>query len=155
MSKFYADENIRIQMVQEMRAKGLDVQTSPEANNDGITDPEQLDYATSQNRIILTDNRRDFIKLHNEGKEHSGIFSYKPQSLSIEQATARTQYVCKQVADMQNAHIRINEGDWMIERHGEGREEHQYSTEFRKQEYLDRVALEHEIEIQTKDIERG
>ena len=155
MSKFYADENIRIQMVQEMRSKGLDVQTSPEANNDGITDPEQLDYATSQNRIILTDNRRDFIKLHNEGKEHSGIFSYKPQSLSIEQATARTHYISEQVPDMQNAHIRINEGDWMIERHGEGREEHQYSAEFRKQEYLDRVYLEREIETSQKDIERS
>ena len=154
MSKFYADENIRIQMVQEMRAKGLDVQTSPEANNDGITDPEQLDYATSQNRIILTDNRRDFIKLHNEGKEHAGIFSYKPQSLSIEQATARTHYVSEQVPDMHNAHVRINEGDWMIERHGEGREEHQYSTEFRKQEYLDTIDLEREIDMPQRDIER-
>lgn len=154
MSKFYADENIRIQMVQEMRAKGLDVQTSPEANNDGITDPEQLDYATSQNRIILTDNRRDFIKLHNDGQEHAGIFSYKPHSLSVEQATARTHYVSEQVSDMQNTHVRINEGDWMIERHGVGREEHKYSAEFRKQEYLDTIDLEQEIDMPHKDIER-
>ncbi len=138
-----------------MQAKGLDVETSPEASNNGISDPEQLDYATSQNRIILTDNRRDFIKLHNEGIEHAGIFSYKPQSLSVEQATARTHYISEHFPDMQNAHVRINEGDWMIERHGEGREEHQYSTEFRKQEYLDSMALEQEIEIQTKDIERS
>ncbi len=43
----------------------------------------------------------------------------------------------------------------MIERNGKGREEHQYSAEFRKQEYLDRITSEQELETQTKDIERG
>ena len=131
-----------------------------ENKKQGLNDPKQLEYATEHNRIILTDNRKDFLKLHNQGVEHTGIYSYKPNSLSIEQATARTLYVSEHVSDMQNTHVRINQGDWMIERRGQERETYQYSAEFRKQEYLDReeqAREEQELDsnLQTKDIERS
>ena len=44
-------------------------------------DEEHLDFARKENRVIVTyDN--DFLKLHFEGKNHSGIaFSNKPISI--------------------------------------------------------------------------
>jgi hypothetical protein len=43
----------------------------------GRTDAEQLDYAASQQRTILTHNIRDFIRLDRDyrasGREHFGI----------------------------------------------------------------------------------
>ncbi len=71
MSKFYADENIRLKMVKEMRAKDLDVQTSPEANNDGITDPEQLDYATNRDSFLWRMNLA--YSIHNQDRSKSTL----------------------------------------------------------------------------------
>ena len=36
-------------------------------------DLEVLQYATSLNRVVLTMNRRDFIRLHNQVSQHEGI----------------------------------------------------------------------------------
>lgn len=56
---------------------------------------------------------------------------------------------------MQNTHVRINKEEIMVERSGEERETLQYSPEFRKQEYLDRITSAQEIKTQIKDIERS
>lgn len=157
MTKLYADENFRQKIVDGLLKKGLDIKTSHEANNHGLSDPDQLEYATEQNRIILTDNRKDFIALHRSKIEHAGIYSYKPDTLSVEEATRRTQYVSSTITDMHNTHVRINKEEIMIERSGEERETLQYSPEFRKQEYLDHAELERESssELSTgKDIGR-
>lgn len=56
-----------------------------EADRAGKTDPEQLAYATSQQRAILTHNIRDFILLnqqyHDESKEHFGVLLSDPVPL--------------------------------------------------------------------------
>lgn len=43
----------------------------------GRTDDEQLEYATRQERAILTHNQKDFVRMHAEwwaeGREHWGI----------------------------------------------------------------------------------
>ncbi|MFM7755098.1 MAG: DUF5615 family PIN-like protein, partial [Cyanobium sp.] len=56
-----------------------DVLTSLEAGNanQGIPDNEVLAYATSENRILITLNREDFIKLHRSGIDHAGIIICK------------------------------------------------------------------------------
>jgi hypothetical protein len=38
-----------------------------------IPDDEVLAYAVQRKRILLTFNRKHFIKLHNDGSEHTGI----------------------------------------------------------------------------------
>lgn len=64
-----------------LRERGYDAISTPEAGNLGQTDPEQLRYAISQQRSILTFNVRDFVILHDEylqkNAEHWGIIVSK------------------------------------------------------------------------------
>jgi hypothetical protein len=45
----------------------------PEASNIGKDDRTQLIYAVSQNRAIVTHNRKDFIRIHKVTPNHYGI----------------------------------------------------------------------------------
>jgi predicted nuclease of predicted toxin-antitoxin system len=71
------DEDVRVTIGAILRQRGYDVIHVLEADRTGKTDPEQLAYAVSQQRAILTHNIRHFILLnkqyHEEGKEHFGI----------------------------------------------------------------------------------
>ena len=75
MQKFYTNENFPIPVAKELRQFGYDVLTCKEASNanQGIPDEDVLAFAISQNRIIITTNRRDFMKLHRHTSYHSGI----------------------------------------------------------------------------------
>lgn len=75
MTDLFADENFSLRMVRALRGLGHDVRTTPEAGlaNQGIDDPDILDAATAEGRAVLTDNRRDFIRLHMQRPDHGGI----------------------------------------------------------------------------------
>ena len=59
--------------VRLMRDAGHDVQTVTEAGLSGSPDPEVLDYARKQGRVLLTRNGRDFLALHQGDPSHLGI----------------------------------------------------------------------------------
>jgi hypothetical protein len=69
----HANENFPRDCVQEPRQLGHDVLTVQENAQGGGEDEQVLAYATSQNRAVVTFNRRHFIKLHNTSQEHAGI----------------------------------------------------------------------------------
>jgi predicted nuclease of predicted toxin-antitoxin system len=73
--KLYTDEQFPYPVVQRLIAKGFDVLTVQEAGNANqkISDSEVLAFAASQGRAVLTQNRRDFIALHNKSQAHAGI----------------------------------------------------------------------------------
>ncbi|NJR68083.1 MAG: DUF5615 family PIN-like protein [Synechococcales cyanobacterium CRU_2_2] len=75
MADLYADEQFPLKTTQHLRTIAHDVVTAQEAGkaNQGIPDDEVLAFANSQQRAVLTLNRRDFIRLHNQGAEHAGI----------------------------------------------------------------------------------
>jgi predicted nuclease of predicted toxin-antitoxin system len=75
MAKLYANENFRRRVVEALRALGHDVLTSFEAGNanQGIPDDAVLDFARAHDRIVLTFNRKDFIRLHFQNPIHHGI----------------------------------------------------------------------------------
>jgi predicted nuclease of predicted toxin-antitoxin system len=75
MAKFYADEQFPYLTTNHLRALGHDVLTVQEAGNanQGIPDEAVLEFATQQGRAVLTLNRRDFIRLHNQNGEHAGV----------------------------------------------------------------------------------
>jgi predicted nuclease of predicted toxin-antitoxin system len=77
MSKLYVNENFPLPVVKLLRNFGHDVLTSFDAGNANqrIPDDEVLRFAFSQNRILLTINRRDFILLHNQNPIHAGIMA--------------------------------------------------------------------------------
>ena len=71
------DEDVRLVLGDILRQRGYDVIHVLEAGRAGKSDPEQLGYAVSRQRSILTHNIRDYRALdrqfHEEGKEHFGI----------------------------------------------------------------------------------
>lgn len=73
MPRHYANENFPLGCVQELRGLGHDVLTVQDSNRGGCDDQEVLDYASSENRAVVTFNRRHFIKLHDLQAKHSGI----------------------------------------------------------------------------------
>lgn len=75
MARVYSNENFPLQAVEESRRLGHDVLTVQETGqaNRSLPDPEVLQFANSHGRMMLTLNRRHFVRLHNEGREHSGI----------------------------------------------------------------------------------
>ncbi len=93
MEKLYVNENFLFPVVEYLRNFGHDVLTSLDAGNANqrIPDDEVIVFATTQNRIVLTLNRRDFIKLHYINSQHSGII------------------VCTQDADFYAFALRIHE----------------------------------------------
>jgi predicted nuclease of predicted toxin-antitoxin system len=79
MLKFYSNENFPIQMVHHLRSLSYDVLTSYEAGqaNQKIPDDQVLQYATTLDRVVLTENRLDFLQLHQTVSRHSGIILCK------------------------------------------------------------------------------
>jgi hypothetical protein len=75
MIRLYADEQFPLPVVERLRAKGYDILTVKDAGkaNQQIPDDDVLAFATSQDRAVITQNRRDFIWLHNQGFNHAGI----------------------------------------------------------------------------------
>lgn len=75
MEKLYVNENFPLPIVIHLRKLGYDVLTSLEAGNanQSIPDDLVLSFSTAQNRVLLTINRKDFIKLHRLNPNHSGI----------------------------------------------------------------------------------
>jgi Domain of unknown function (DUF5615) len=75
VAAFYADENFRYPVVEALRRLGHDVLTCQEAGraDQGIDDALVLGDALATSRILLTQNREDFKKLHRSGLPHHGI----------------------------------------------------------------------------------
>ena len=77
LAALYTDEDMSALVATLLKSRGLDVATVPEQATLGKTDSEQLKFATSLGRCLLTHNRVDFERLHlqyiNESKQHSGI----------------------------------------------------------------------------------
>ncbi len=70
--RFPLDENCHRAIADGLRRRGIDATTTPEADLVRATDEEQIAFATSQNRVIFTQDR-DFLRLHAAGMPHSGI----------------------------------------------------------------------------------
>lgn len=75
--KLYTDEDVAGLVGILLRAKGVDVTTTPSEGRLSSSDEEQLKYAASVDRCILTHNRVDFEHLHlqylSQGQSHAGI----------------------------------------------------------------------------------
>ncbi|MCI0342547.1 MAG: DUF5615 family PIN-like protein [Planctomycetales bacterium] len=78
MARFYADENFPTPAVRELRLLGHDVLTMAEDGraSRSVPDADVLRIATAHGRAVLTHNRRDFVRLHREGRARAGIVVY-------------------------------------------------------------------------------
>ena len=75
MASFYADENFRYPVLEALRRLGHDVLTCQAAGRagSGLPDDVVLADALALGRVVLTQNRKHFIRLHNAGQPHRGI----------------------------------------------------------------------------------
>lgn len=77
LALLYTDEDVSALVATLLKSRGLEITTVPEQKTLGKTDKQQLEYATSLNRCLITHNRVDFERLHlqyiRENKQHSGI----------------------------------------------------------------------------------
>ena len=111
MARFYTNENFPLQVVRRLRALSHDVLTSLEAGqaNRRIPDEEVLAFATSQGRVLLTQNRRDFRRLHNARIiAHAGIVLCTADADFEGQAHRIDEAVSPDPVDLKNVVLRVN-----------------------------------------------
>jgi predicted nuclease of predicted toxin-antitoxin system len=75
MARLYANENFPLPAVEELRRLGHDVMTSHESGQAGqaVSDEQVLAFAATQARILITLNRKHFVRLHQARSDHAGI----------------------------------------------------------------------------------
>ncbi len=75
MARLYSRENFRLPVVTRLRTFGHDVLTIQETGQADLAQPDDkvVEFATAENRAVLTLNRRHFIRLHQENPQHAGI----------------------------------------------------------------------------------
>jgi hypothetical protein len=80
---FYLDEQIPRAVADGLQRRGVKVLTVQEAGKSGASDREQLSFAMSDGRVLVTMDS-DFLILASEGVSHAGIAYANPQ-LSVGQ----------------------------------------------------------------------
>lgn len=75
MARLYANENFPLPVVLALRLLRHDVLTIQESGraDQAIPDEAVLTFAVSQERAVLTLNRRHFVRLHSAHPIHAGI----------------------------------------------------------------------------------
>lgn len=75
--EYYLDEDIAVQVAPALRALGLDVLTTRDARRLQTLDEDQLEFAAAAQRVIVTRNIRDFVRLSQQfdvqGRPHAGV----------------------------------------------------------------------------------
>ena len=70
--RFHLDENVPSAVAEGLRRRGIDATTTPQSGLLSAGDDKQLDFAHSDNRVLVTCDT-DFLRLHDRGVPHAGI----------------------------------------------------------------------------------
>ena len=85
--RYYLDQNMWGAVAIGLRQHGIDALATQEAGNCGLSDPEQLAFATAAGRVTVTFDV-DFLTIHNEGISHAGIAWCRLTKYSVGQMVA-------------------------------------------------------------------
>lgn len=109
MIRLYIDEDsMDRDLVNALRARGVDVSTAQADGLTECTDEEHLLHALREGRVLYSFNRGDFYRLHTaylaQGKAHAGIILAQQQQYSIGEQLRRLLKLmaAKSSQDMQN-----------------------------------------------------
>jgi predicted nuclease of predicted toxin-antitoxin system len=94
MLRFHLDENVNIAIAEGLRLRGMDCTTTREEGLRGASDVEQLTFATSEQRILVTTDE-DFLTLASR-QPHAGILYWHQESRSIGEVIRRIVRLCEQ-----------------------------------------------------------
>ncbi len=70
--RFHLDENVPFAVAAGLARHDVDVTTSRDAKLLGHDDQDQLVYAASDGRVLVTHDE-DFTRIHSQGSQHRGI----------------------------------------------------------------------------------
>jgi len=109
MARLYANENFPWPVVEALRALGHDILTVAETGKSGQCYPDEavLEFARQEDRILLTINRKHFLRLHREGIEHAGIVACT-LDLDFQGQASRIDTALNETANLRGALLRIN-----------------------------------------------
>lgn len=109
MALIYTNENFPLPVAQHLRELNHDVITAFESGSAGKAVPDEavLAFAVSTGRILLTLNRRHFIRLHHLNAGHAGIIdcTFDPNFLELAQRIHQSLLL---QPDMRGHLVRIN-----------------------------------------------
>ena len=90
---YFDEDTMGRAVVGPLRLRGVDVETAADAGMLKRNDEEQLVYATSQQRAIVTANTAHFARLHRQfletGRTHAGIIVIHQQRFSVGEVIRR------------------------------------------------------------------
>ena len=112
MADIYANENLPLQVVIELRTLNHDVLTTAEAGSAGQAIPDEavLAFATAEQRVLVTINRKHFIRLHGLQPDHAGIIVCT-FDLDYPGLAQRIHYALKSESDLTGKLLRVNRPD--------------------------------------------
>jgi hypothetical protein len=70
--RFYMDEHFPGPVTQALRQRGIDVQTAQDAGRCGQADADQLAFALTEERVMVTFDP-DYLALYQSGASHAGV----------------------------------------------------------------------------------
>jgi len=70
--RIFFDQHVWSSAARALRQKGVDVLTAQEAGRCGVPDPDQLQFATADERVVVSFDP-DYLALHRSGVPHAGI----------------------------------------------------------------------------------
>jgi len=83
--RFFTDEDVYGAIVTALRRAKIDAFSTPEAGRRGQSDESQLEWASSEGRVIITFNVAHFADLHatwlRQGRHHAGIILSSQRSI--------------------------------------------------------------------------
>jgi predicted nuclease of predicted toxin-antitoxin system len=95
--------------VQRLRVLGYNILTAQEAAqaNRRIPDEQVLAFARQENRAVITQNRRDFVRLHKQNPDHAGIIVCS-KNLDWDDFTSTIHQILRAQEDLMGKLVRIN-----------------------------------------------
>jgi uncharacterized protein with PIN domain len=109
MARLYGDENFDALAMMHLRELGHDTLSAKEAGqiNQRVPDEDVLRFATSDDRAVVTFDRRDYYHLHQQNPTHGGIIActYNPDSSAL--AEQIDEQITKEAGDLTGKYIRV------------------------------------------------
>jgi len=109
MARLYANENFPLPVVEALRHAGHDVITVVETGKAEQAWPDQdvLEFATHDDRALLTLNRKHFIRLHRQYPDHAGIIACTFDR-DFQAQAQRIDVAIKTTANLSGQLVRVN-----------------------------------------------
>lgn len=81
--RFHLDEHVHPGIAIGLRARGIDVTTTAEAELLEAEDVDHIEFALGEPRRVIVTHDDDFLKHHSDGTSHSGIAYCHQQKYSV------------------------------------------------------------------------